>query len=273
MSDDQRNNDLHPEQDQQVSNNHEQQSPNQQESPSQYETYPQHQAYQNQQPPYGQPYVTPYQTSGGSAYGAGNHPPYGQPNPNEILLMEYPGNEKRLVKLASRGIRFGAYLIDSVIAGIPSSIVSIFFLLSFFGLVFHPETGLVNYIDSYSGEIYIDYFVAQNGPMIRQTIMWFIAMIVINIVAQVFFYGLVPLWTKGQTLGKKMLKLRAVSEDGHYLSNGNQIMRGLIGVFLLSLVTSGLTTWITAIMVLVTDKRQGIHDFMAGSVVISEKPF
>ena len=224
------------------------------------------------QQPYGQqPYGQPY---GQAPYGQPGQSPYGQPNPTEILLMEYPGGEKRLVKLASRGIRFGAYLIDSVITSIPSFIIGLLLLVKFFRLLWDPTTGLMNYIDQFTGELVnIDHFASVNGRELRSLVFWFVALIVISLLTQILCYGLIPVWTNGQTLGKKMLKLRAVSEDGFYLSTGGQLLRGVIGVVLLSLVTTGMTTWISAVMVLVTDKRQGIHDYMANSVVISEKSF
>lgn len=235
-------------------------------------------------PNYSNNYNQPYGQSGAyQPYGqAGANQPYGQPGPNpywqaqanELLLMEYPGNEKRLVKLASRGIRFGAYLIDSFISGIPSAIVAIFFLIKFFQLIWTPYTGLMNYVDPGSGMIVnFDHFLSVNYSDIRAMIFWFIALLVVSLLAQILFYALIPIWTNGQTLGKKILKLRAVHEDGHYLSTGAQLLRGLVGVILLAFVTSNMTMWISAVMILVTDKRQGIHDYMASSVVISEKAF
>lgn len=230
----------------------------------------------NYNQPYGQPGANqPYGQSGPyQPYGQHGPNPYGQVQANELLLMEYPENEKRLVKLASRGIRFGAYLIDSFISSIPSAIVAIFFLIKFFQLIWTPYTGLMNYIDPGSGMIVnFDHFLSVNYSDIRALIFWFIALLVISLLAQILFYALIPIWTNGQTLGKKMLKLRAVHEDGHYLSTGAQLLRGLVGVILLAFVTSNMTMWISAVMILVTDKRQGIHDYMASSVVISEKAF
>ena len=272
MTDDQKYNDPNE-------SNDEQQQPQYGQSQygqSQYEQpqYKQSQYEQSGQTPYTQqPYgQQPYgQQYGQAPYGQA---PYGQPNPTEILLMEYPGGEKRLVKLASRGIRFGAYLIDSVITSIPSFIIGLLLLVKFFRLLWDPTTGLMNYIDQFTGELVnIDHFASVNGRELRSLVFWFVALIVISLLTQILCYGLIPVWTNGQTLGKKMLKLRAVSEDGFYLSTGGQLLRGVIGVVLLSLVTSGMTTWISAVMVLVTDKRQGIHDYMANSVVISEKSF
>lgn len=244
----------------------------------------QHNGYQSdgyqhyQQPSAGASPVGPsgphYSNSYNQPYGQAAPNQYGQAQANELMLMEYPGNEKRLVKVASRGIRFGAYLIDSFISGIPSAIIAIFFMIKFFQLIWTPYTGLMNYVDPGSGMIVnFDHFLSVNYSDIRAMIFWFIALLVVSLLAQILFFALIPIWTNGQTLGKKMLKLRAVHEDGRYLSTGAQLLRGLVGVILLAFVTSNMTMWISAVMILVTDKRQGIHDYMASSVVISEKAF
>lgn len=225
-------------------------------------------------PHYSNSYNQPYGQAANQPYGQAAPNQYGQAQANELMLMEYPGNEKRLVKVASRGIRFGAYLIDSFISGIPSAIIAIFFMIKFFQLIWTPYTGLMNYVDPGSGMIVnFDHFLSVNYSDIRAMIFWFIALLVVSLLAQILFFALIPIWTNGQTLGKKMLKLRAVHEDGRYLSTGAQLLRGLVGVILLAFVTSNMTMWISAVMILVTDKRQGIHDYMASSVVISEKAF
>ncbi len=184
--------------------------------------------------------------------------------------MEYPGGEKRLVKLASKGSRVGAYFIDNVIAGIPMLIVMLIMLFQTmprFIMLFEEMAYYGNFDDpSYlPTQVFNEFF--------STFFLWIIGITVISAVIQILYYGVIPVLTKGQTLGKKMLKMRAVSEDGHYLSTGGQLLRGAVGFTLLSIFTSGITIWVSAVMILVTDKRQGIHDYMAGSLVISEKAF
>lgn len=226
-----------------------------------------------QQPPYGQAPYQPYDPRYTPNYGQQPYPlypPYSAQQASDILLMEYPGGEKRLVKLASRGARFGAYIIDSLLSSIPSGILAVIFFVRFL-----PQ--LISYarlaeaggnLDPYNG-MPIEF----SSAFISEIIFWLVAITVLSLVVQIVYYGLIPVWTKGQTLGKKMLGMRAVHENGHYLSTGGQLLRGLVGFSLLSLFTSGITVWVSAVMILVTDKRQGIHDFIAASLVISEKPF
>lgn len=238
------------------------------------------QPYGAPQQPYGapqQPYGAPPQPYGAPQtpyYGPGPYSNYGMPPETDILLMEYPGEEKRLVKLASRGARFGAYIIDYILSSIPSSILTIIFFAQFF-----PSfIAYANAIDA-NGQFNpgpegfeIDGYAITSEFMARFFV-WILLIIVISLVVQVLYYGLIPVLTKGQTPGKKMLHLRAVSESGHYLSTGGQLLRGLVGYTLLSLFTSGLTVLVSGIMILISDKRQGIHDYIAASLVISEKPF
>ncbi len=236
-----------------------------------YQAPPSGQAYQA---PYGQGYQQPYQAPYGQQHQTPYAQPYGYVPPSEVLLMEYPGQEKRLVRLASRGARFGAYLIDSIICGIPSTILAIIIMVNFFNNIFGATSPLWGNVNPITGEMIIDErFIEANWNFFANFFIWMLILVLISLVIQVVYYGLIPIWTNGQTLGKKMLSLRAVNESGHYLTTGGHLLRGLVGFVLLSLVTSSTTILISAIMVLVTDKRQGIHDFIANSVVISEKPF
>lgn len=66
------------------------------------------------------------------------------------------------------------------------------------------------------------------------------------------------------TFGKKLLGLRVVSEDGARLSLGKIAFRETIGKFISMLVLG-----IGYLMVAFTSKKQGLHDKMVGSVVLS----
>lgn len=194
---------------------------------------------------------------------------------NEVMLMEYPGGEKRWVKLGSRGARFGAYLIDSIISGIPTTILTFIFMYGFFRQMMNMPFWVMQgqLTDEELERFMREFFFGSGTNFFTYLIGWILIILAVSLVVQALYYGLIPVLTKGRTLGKMMLSLRAVSDNGQYLTTGGQWIRGLLGFTLLSLVTSGITIVVSAIMVLVTDKRQGIHDYMASSVVISEKPF
>ena len=83
--------------------------------------------------------------------------------------------------------------------------------------------------------------------------------------------GLLPLvyilvsWTRsGATLGKKLCRLRIVREDGGPLGNGPAIVR-LLGYMLSSMLFG-----VGYLMVAFTDRKRGLHDMVASTVVLRE---
>lgn len=76
----------------------------------------------------------------------------------------------------------------------------------------------------------------------------------------IFIYYSYFLSKEGATLGLKFLGLKIVKEDGSYISFGKALLR----TFIFQLVTL-----INMIMILVTQKKQGLHDLATGTVCIN----
>ncbi len=119
----------------------------------------------------------------------------------------------------------------------------------------------------------------------------------LGLLAAFLYYAAVPMFCwKGQTLGKRWLKIRIVGKDGQDASPGSLLLRQMIGIVLvegslvsastiLHQVLSVLTgknlvaalmyvgmavSIVSAVMVLIKDHR-AIHDFIGGTKVISWK--
>lgn len=119
----------------------------------------------------------------------------------------------------------------------------------------------------------------------------------LGLLAAFLYYAAVPMFCwKGQTLGKRWLKIRIVGKGGEDASLGNLFLRQLIGIILvegslvsastiLHQVLSVLTgqnlvtvlmyagmavSIVSAVMVLIKDHR-AIHDYIGGTKVISWK--
>lgn len=78
-----------------------------------------------------------------------------------------------------------------------------------------------------------------------------------------------PVIKTGQTMGKKLLHLKVVKENGQPLSPGSVWAREM------ALIISGFISFLFFVFVapiLFTLKRQGIHDMMVGSIVVSANP-
>ncbi len=153
------------------------------------------------------------------------------------------------VKYAGFWIRFVAYIVDSVIVGISFLIIQI--PLSTFHIVsFADQSGL-------------NRFPGQQIPSMP------VSQIILNIVMMFagFVYYIWLTHSKGATLGKMLVGITVKSEDLQKLSLGNIILRETVGK-----IISGITFLIGYIMAGFTEKKQGLHDKIAQSVVVYKDP-
>ena len=67
----------------------------------------------------------------------------------------------------------------------------------------------------------------------------------------------------GQTLGKMALRIKVIRKDGGDLGYGGAALRETIGKFV-----SGIILGIGYLMVAFDERKQGLHDKIAGSYVI-----
>lgn len=81
----------------------------------------------------------------------------------------------------------------------------------------------------------------------------------------------VVLWPQATSPAKKMLKLRIVDiKTGAPATMQQMLMRELLGKYVLGSVTSGITSLIGAIMILVQPSRQGVWDYLSRTTVVRE---
>jgi uncharacterized RDD family membrane protein YckC len=76
----------------------------------------------------------------------------------------------------------------------------------------------------------------------------------------VYFWG-----TRGATPGKKIMKLRVVRVDGV-----DPVGYGKAALRLVGYMASGFILYIGFLMILFTDRKQGLHDMIAGTLVVRE---
>jgi len=77
-----------------------------------------------------------------------------------------------------------------------------------------------------------------------------------------FFYLLIPWANSGATLGKRVCGLRIQHQDGGPLGYGAALLR-LVGY-----LASALILYVGFLMVAFTDRKRGLHDMIAGTVVV-----
>lgn len=90
----------------------------------------------------------------------------------------------------------------------------------------------------------------------------FVASITLSF-AITFIYFVWLTYTKGATLGKMAVGIKVISVDNNRLTLGKVVMREIVGKIL-----STITLFVGYLMVAFTAKKQGLHDIVAGSVVV-----
>lgn len=85
-----------------------------------------------------------------------------------------------------------------------------------------------------------------------------------GIVGEIFYYVMMPLSKYQGTLGKYFLGLKIVD------ANGNKISAGKSGLRYFGCILSGIMN-IGYIMVAFTERKRGLHDFIANTYVIKAK--
>jgi len=81
--------------------------------------------------------------------------------------------------------------------------------------------------------------------------------------ALIWGYAIYMLSNKGATLGKMAVGLKVTTEDGGMLSVGKASLREIVGK-----LVSGIILVIGFLMVAFTKKKQGLHDMIAGTIVV-----
>ncbi|MFE8703528.1 RDD family protein [Cytobacillus sp. FJAT-54145] len=153
-------------------------------------------------------------------------------------------------------IRFAAYLIDSIIIGIPLAILSFVVFILFFGAsgAFDAYMSDPAYLETLSEEEAMAYLFSYLGAM-------FVSATLNLIIALVYFAGFhSSRWQA--TIGKKLLKLKVIDTKGNRISFWRGLGRYAAQTFLSAILLIGY------IIAAFTEKKQALHDLIAGTVVV-----
>ncbi|MFX1532774.1 MAG: RDD family protein [Promethearchaeota archaeon] len=159
--------------------------------------------------------------------------------------------------------RLIAYIIDSIILGVVAVIVILVVTVPL--AVLGYSVGLFDLIESLGEDIITD------PAALFAVISIVLFYIIILVATQFVFWVIIPTIMNGQTIGKKVmnLQIRKLMPDGSTESTG-----GMFGTHLLRWIGmvlwdfSGVLYCLDLILILVTEKRQRIGDFIAGTVVV-----
>ncbi|WP_114239747.1 RDD family protein [Dyella sp. C9] len=154
------------------------------------------------------------------------------------------------VDYASFWQRFGAWVIDLCVLMVPSTIA--FYLLGGWEAYEHMRVQLASNPDVSTA--IRDYADATQGPNIAVTVIGFL------------YYTLFEASRWQATPGKLALRLRVTDLDGRGLSLGRAALRNAVRLF--NMLT-GLIPFVCYIAVAWTERKQGLHDLMARTLVVN----
>jgi len=109
-------------------------------------------------------------------------------------------------------------------------------------------------------------------------------MFLYRVIVYLIFDFMIPVCTKGQTIGRSILHLRLIKDDFSLATWKNYLMRSLIFIqialfaFVFELTTIAYIEWIVifviSIILLYNDaRRKTVHDYLGKTVVVYDKQF
>ncbi|MBZ5642846.1 MAG: RDD family protein [Acidobacteriia bacterium] len=146
-------------------------------------------------------------------------------------------------------LRFVAYLIDGVILGIPFGLVVMVLFVMFggFGLMMHRRVGDPRAAAAFLGPMFLGFLFAM---LLFVGLQW------------LYFAGLESS-ERQATFGKSAMSLRVTDLQGQRLSFGHAT-----GRFFSKIITGLIPLGIGYIMAGFTEKKQALHDMIAGTLVV-----
>jgi uncharacterized RDD family membrane protein YckC len=147
--------------------------------------------------------------------------------------------------------RFAAYLIDGLILGIPFwlVVVAVIFMFGGFGMMMHR-----NAVDPNAAAAFL-------APMFM---FFFLGILVFLILNWLYFAGMESS-ERQATFGKSVMSLRVTNYEGQRISFGHAT-----GRFFAKIVSGMVPLAIGYIMAAFTEKKQALHDLIAGTLVLKK---
>lgn len=163
--------------------------------------------------------------------------------------------EKKVMKLASRGKRFGAFLIDEVVPMICLMILWGGFIAQLTSLI---GGGYYNSYDSYSS---YDSYDSSGTVMGTGLILVAVLLLLAYLGVQLYFFS------RSQSIGKALLGMRVVSsETGKPVGFGKMFLREFIVK-----QASVVPFYLGYIWIMIDDRNRGWHDKILDTYVVDEK--
>jgi uncharacterized RDD family membrane protein YckC len=152
-------------------------------------------------------------------------------------------------------IRFAAYLLDSIIIGIPVTILNFVVIFGFIGSTIGLEALMdPNYIET----------AELTDQEAISLLLGYLVSLIISLIITVLYYAVMHASKWQATIGKKLLGLVVTDLKGNRISFWRGLGRYLAMTFLSSIFMIGF------IVAAFTEKKQSLHDLIAGTFVLKK---
>lgn len=196
--------------------------------------------------------------------------------------------------------RFGAFILDIIFVYLLVSLITgIKFLNPNYDKYTESVNNYVNVFKDYTNnEISDKVFMEKSKDNLYLTTKYSLSNSIVTIVVLIGYFGVFQKFNKGQTLGKKITKIKVVDKEGKDLSLLKSILRVVPIYFIIignviSLMVNSIFVYIldkdaffivnsvfvyivlfiniiSIVMMIKGEQKRGIHDYLAGSKVIME---
>ena len=191
--------------------------------------------------------------------------------------------------------RITAYILDTIIVTLIASMLTFFLPENKeYDKSVDKYVSLLN--EATSDKISQEEFVSKTNNIIYDINKNSITTTTVTTVLTISYFVVLAYFMNGQTLGKKLMNLKIVSASNKKLTMNNYLIRGLIiNTILINVLSilsilvlnkqiylkvndaityiSGIIYIVTFGMILFRDDRRGLHDYLAGTKVVSVKDY
>lgn len=171
---------------------------------------------------------------------------------SEKIEFETPENVKISYQLAGLGTRFVAWVVDSILLWVLAFVIFIVLLAA--GASMGGALDALIEPDRHISQGRIDKFL-----LVMLAIFW-----VIFSLGSFAYFGLCELLLRGQTIGKRQMRIRVAKSDGFALDATSIFVRSIF-----RLVDQLPMLWVVPLF---TENQQRLGDLVAGTVVIADAP-
>ena len=113
--------------------------------------------------------------------------------------------------------------------------------------------------------------IVTKEPITMWMVLRFIRVAMVYTFMILFYYMVVPIYMKGQTLSKKFLKIKVVNDDGSDVDYKVLFFREAICRILLRCLSFGLSDLVSFIIMFIREDRKNLSDVFAKTKVIDLK--